>query len=118
MIAVRDELKKELVRLEKLRVLQPVDVPTNWVSALVMARKKDGRIRMCIGPKHLNQALKRNMFYHRNGFWQLVELDEERCYNLWWDALGRIQVVEDAVWYCTSSIRRNSKEDWMRHCLD
>ena len=34
--------------------------PSEWISALLVVTKPDGRIRICIDPKPLNKALKRN----------------------------------------------------------
>ena len=36
--------------------------PTDWVSGLVLAEKKDGSPRVCIDPKLLNKALKRPVY--------------------------------------------------------
>ena len=44
---------------EKLGVIEPIQEPTAWVSHMVPARKKDGSIRLCIDPVHLNNALLR-----------------------------------------------------------
>jgi hypothetical protein len=78
----------------KLRsAIQPVDVPTNWVLALLVTRKKDGRIRVCkplrnhyllptvedVLPK-LSKAKFLSVLDAGNGFWQ-VELDEESGYT-------------------------------------
>lgn len=61
-LAVKEKLKTELSRLEKLGVIKAVDVPTDWISAMVVTMKKDGRIRVCVDPKPLNRALKRNHY--------------------------------------------------------
>ena len=61
-IAVKDKLKAELDRLVKLEVITPVDSPTEWISATVAVVKKDGNIRLCIDPKPLHKALKRNHY--------------------------------------------------------
>lgn len=52
----------ELSRLENLGVIIEVGVPTDWILAMVVTMKQDGRIRVCIDPKPLNQDLKRNHF--------------------------------------------------------
>ena len=96
-IAVQEKVMDELERLEKLDVVTKVDTPTEWISSLVVATKNNGQIRLCIDPKPLNKALRRNdypmptvddvlpllqdakYFTHldaRNGFWH-VELDEQ-----------------------------------------
>ena len=49
----------ELKNMEKLGVIEPIQEPTAWVSHMVPARKKDGSIRLCIDPVHLNKALLR-----------------------------------------------------------
>lgn len=46
----------------KLGVLAQVEEPTPWVSSLAVATKKSGALRICIDPKHLNAALKREAY--------------------------------------------------------
>ena len=57
--AVKPKLKAELQRLTDLNVLEPVDEPTDWVSNMVVATKPSGDLRICLDPKQLNKALKR-----------------------------------------------------------
>ena len=99
-IAVRGQLKEELDRLSAMGIIEPVDVPTDWISSMVVTTKRNGKLRLCIGPKPLNQALKRNHYSlsstddllpdrakakvfsvadAKNGFWH-VELDTESSY--------------------------------------
>ena len=73
-----------------------VTSPTPWVSSMVVMRKSNGNLRLCIDPKDLNQALKRShypiptidevlpeiirarmssTFDAGNGFWH-IELDD------------------------------------------
>ena len=99
-IALKSKLKGELSRLKSMGVIKPVDTPTEWVSALVVAPKRDGNIRLCIDPKPLNEALMRNQYptptieyilpeLHqacvfsivdaKDGFWH-IELDDDSSY--------------------------------------
>ena len=94
--AVRDQLKEELARLEQLGVIIRQDEPTDWVSPIVVARKKNGQLRICIDRQDLNRYLRRQphpvptveellpevrnarVFSKcdvRNGFWH-IRLDE------------------------------------------
>lgn len=59
---VRQQFKLELRRLEKLKVITPVDEPTERVSQIVVAMKKFGALRVCIDPKLQNEALKRERY--------------------------------------------------------
>lgn len=61
-LGIKDKLKQELDRLEQLEIIKPVNTPTDWISGIVVATKSNGRIRLCIDPRPLNQALKRNHY--------------------------------------------------------
>ncbi|KAL9978780.1 hypothetical protein ACROYT_G016336 [Oculina patagonica] len=96
-LAMEESVKKELDRMVKIRAIVPVSEPTEWVSQMVAAKKKDGSIRICIDPRDLNKALKRphhpmrtvedvasrmpnatvfSTLDARSGFWQ-IKLDYE-----------------------------------------
>ena len=40
-------------------MIEPVDFPTDWVSAIVVTLKPNGKIRLCLDPRPLNKVLKR-----------------------------------------------------------
>jgi hypothetical protein len=52
-------LKLALEDLEQSGVIAPVDKPTDWVHNLVITEKKNGSLRICLDPKPLNLAIKR-----------------------------------------------------------
>ena len=56
---MRAKLEDELKRLTDPRLISLVDKPTDWVSNLVIATKKSGDQRICIDPKQVNKALRR-----------------------------------------------------------
>ena len=60
--ALKDDLKKELNRYVGQEILAPVEEPTPWVSSLAVATKKSYAPRVCINPRPLNEALKRETF--------------------------------------------------------
>ena len=68
-VALKDKLKVELEKLVKRKVIEPVSESTPWVSALALVVKKNGNLRICIDPRPLNKALKREYF-------QLPTLDD------------------------------------------
>ena len=61
-LALKSKLKDQLDRLEALGVITKVTKPTDWVSNLVVAEKPNDKLRVCIDPQHLNQALKRSHY--------------------------------------------------------
>lgn len=81
----------------KTGVLCKVDQPTDWVNNLVVIEKRNGSLRLCLDPKDLNKAIKREHYRIptiqevsselagkkvfstldlKDGYWQ-VELHEE-----------------------------------------
>lgn len=57
-----DKLKRELESLERKNIIKKVEEPTEWVNSLVLTSKKNGKLRLCIDPKKLNNALMRPHF--------------------------------------------------------
>ena len=61
-VALKIQLKEELERLEDLGILARVTEPTPWVSSMVLVRKPNGKLRICIDPKDINKILKRSHY--------------------------------------------------------
>ena len=60
--AVKMDVKAELDKLVKDGIISTVSEPTEWVSAMVVVKKPTKGIRICIDPKPLNKAIKRNHY--------------------------------------------------------
>ena len=96
-ISMRDKVKDELSRMEREGIIKKVTKPTSWVNSMVVVTKPNGSIRICIDPRDLNKAVKRQHYplltvdevvsrmpnakvFSKidctSGFWQL-ELDNE-----------------------------------------
>ena len=95
--AMKGRIKEELDRMEQLGVIEKQEGPTDWVSSMVVVEKPDKSLRICMDPKDLNKAVKREHFVMptveeitaeldgaefftkldaQSGFWQ-IPLDEE-----------------------------------------
>ena len=59
--ARRKPLKQELLRMEKLGVIQRIEEPTDWCAPCIVVPKKNGKIRVCIDFTRLNEAVKREL---------------------------------------------------------
>ncbi|CAH1252634.1 RTL1 [Branchiostoma lanceolatum] len=96
-VSIKEQLKRALDDMTEEGVIEPVTTPTPWVSSLVTVSKPSGKLRICIDPRDLNEALKRSHYPAptiddltpelrkakvfsvldaKNGYWQVV-LDEE-----------------------------------------
>ena len=60
--ALRERVKAELDDMEKRRVIRKVEEPTNWFNSMAIVEKPDGSLRICLDPRHLNKAIKREYF--------------------------------------------------------
>ena len=95
--SLKDRLQKAIEANVKSGVLVKVDQPTDWVHNLVVVEKKNGSLRLCLDPRALNDAIKREHYRIptiqeiasdlagkkvfstldlKDGYWQ-VELDEQ-----------------------------------------
>ena len=61
-ITMRDKVKDELSRMVKEGIIKKVKKPTSWVNSMVVVTKPNGSIRICIDPRDLNKAVKRQHF--------------------------------------------------------
>ena len=59
---LQKELKKELKKMEEQGIITKIDEPTDWVNSLVIVKKKNGSLRVCLDPRDLNRAIKRQHF--------------------------------------------------------
>ncbi len=64
-----DPLQKELSRMEEMGVIRKVEEPTDWCHPIVLVKKDNGSIRLCLDLTRLNSAVKRE-------FYQLESVDE------------------------------------------
>lgn len=109
-IALKDDIRKELQRMEHMGVIEAVHEATEWVSSMVAVKKKNGDVRICIDPRDLNKALRRphhpmktieevisdipgaTMFSTidaKSGFWQIPLSPESKQYTTFNTPFGR-----------------------------
>ena len=48
--------------MEKLGVVEHVHEPTDWVNSMVTIVKPNGKLRICIDPRDLNRAIRREHY--------------------------------------------------------
>lgn len=60
--SLMDRVKLQIEKMEKDEIIEKVDHPTEWVSPLVIARKPNNDIRLCLDTRDLNNYIKREHF--------------------------------------------------------
>ena len=61
-VALKGKYKEAFDRLVSVGVLEKVQEPTKWVSSAVVTAKPNGKARVCINPRPLNEALSRSLY--------------------------------------------------------
>jgi len=61
-LALQPRLKTALDDMEEKGVISKCNVSTDWVSSLLIVEKKNGSLRLCLDPRDLNKAVKREHF--------------------------------------------------------
>ncbi|KAJ3666182.1 hypothetical protein Zmor_001635 [Zophobas morio] len=61
-LSLQPKLKHTLKKLEEQEIIEKVDYPTDWVNSMVIVEKKTGDLRLCLDPRDLNRAIKREHF--------------------------------------------------------
>ncbi|KAJ8369479.1 hypothetical protein SKAU_G00095070 [Synaphobranchus kaupii] len=111
-VTMMKPLKDELQDLQRRGIITPVEC-RDWISGMVVIQKQNGKVRVCIDPRPLNNALKRSHFPLptiedilpdlskakvftvcdvKSGFWH-VKLEEESSYLT---TFSTPQIAEDA----------------------
>jgi len=61
-LALQPKIKQLLDQMVENGVVIQRDLPTDWVSSLVVVQKSSGQLRICLDPRDLNRAIKREHF--------------------------------------------------------
>jgi len=110
---LKDCLKKELDRMIMLGVIKKVNESTDWVNSMVITKKKNGELRICMDPKDLNESIKREHYQiptceeiisEMSGASYLTTLDASQ--GFW-----QLKLDESSTRYCTFNT------PFGRHCF-
>ena len=89
-LALRDKIDIELGKMLKLGIIVPVSEPIERVNQLVITEKSNGKHRICLDPRDLNEAILREqyemptaeqLFSEMSGAKFITKLD---CCNSYW----------------------------------
>lgn len=58
-LPLMDKLKEAVDDLVSQKILEKVEGPSDWVNPLVIVKKPNNQLRLCMDPKYLNLAIKR-----------------------------------------------------------
>lgn len=59
---IYDKLESELKNIVNMKVIEKVNVLTSWVNSIAIVMKKNNKLRICLDPRNLNEAIKRSHY--------------------------------------------------------
>ncbi|UYV75188.1 K02A2.6-like, partial [Cordylochernes scorpioides] len=60
--SIREKVKAELERMEKLDIIEKVEEPSEWTHPIVVVQKPSGDVRICMDPRELNKYIQRERY--------------------------------------------------------
>ena len=115
--SLKDKLKQTIDKHMQSGVLVKVDEPTDWVHNLIIVEKPNGFLRLCLDPRNLNPAVKREHYRIptiqeisselsgkrifstldlKDGYWQIALDDQSSALCIF--TLWEIPFYKDAIW--------------------
>ena len=112
-VTLHKEVKAKIEELEKKNIIKKETNPTDWISSMVVVAKP-GKIRICLDPKDLNQAVKRPKYQMptleemlprlnkakvfttldaKDGFYQIALDEESSKLTTFWTPFGRYRYL-------------------------
>ena len=114
-IALQYKLKEQLDDLVKSKVITPVTEPTEWCSQIFIQTTKNGNLRICIDPRPLNEALRREWYPLPTIQDVLPELSHAKVFSKedlshgYWHCK-----LDEASSYLTTFIAPHGRYRWLR----
>ena len=102
-LAIHDRLKQKLNDMEAAGVIRKTTKPTDWVNSLVIVEKKDNSLRLCLDPKDLNQAIKREHFMIPTGADVVSQMAGKKMFTVLdqKDSYWQVALTEASADLCT-----------------
>ena len=81
-LGMQSAYKAESDRLVKEGIITEVHDDTEWINSVAPVMKEDSSLRLCLDPKDLNKAIKRNQWYTRTLDDILPELAQSKYFTI------------------------------------
>ena len=101
--AKKQTLQATLASLQDRGIIVDVDGPTEWVHNLVVTEKKNGRMRLCLDPRPLNKAIRREHYRLPTPEDVQTQLSGKRIFTVvdMRDAFWHVKLSDESSYLCT-----------------
>ena len=100
---LKDKVKYELNRMEARGIITKVEQPTKWVNPMVVVKKPNGDVRICLDPVDLNKVIQREHYPLKTVEEVAANLGNANIFSTL-DATSRfyqIKLTEESTWLTT-----------------
>lgn len=100
---LKDKVKQELERMEQMNIITKVEEPTTWVNPIVVVKKPNGKVRICLDPRELNKAILREHYLLKTVEEVAATLKDATVFTTLDAASGfyQIKLKEESTWLTT-----------------
>ena len=97
------KVKAELEKMEEMKIISKVDKPTKWVNSIVIVTKPSGDVRICLDPRNLNKAIRREHYPMKTAEDIAANLKSARIFSKLDASSGfyQIKLAEESTWLTT-----------------
>jgi len=102
-LSLQSRLKSALDDMEQKGVIRKCDAPTDWVSSFFVVEKKNGSLHLCLDPRDLNCAVKREHFAMPTCEDVIIRLHGKKVFSIidMKDGFWRVKLDEPSSKLCT-----------------
>jgi len=80
-LPLQEAVNAELQRMQDEGVISPVTRPTDWCSGMVVVRKKNGKVRICVDYTRLNRSVRREHHVMPTTYTNLAKLGNAKLFS-------------------------------------
>ncbi|UYV61251.1 hypothetical protein LAZ67_1004109 [Cordylochernes scorpioides] len=99
--SIREKVRAELERMEKLDIIEKVEEPSEWTHPIVVVQKPSGDVRICMDPRELNKYVQRERYILptvETIFSELKEKFIRTNYRIMEEYMVKLQEEDKLIW--------------------
>ena len=116
---MKNKVMDYLSRLKRMRVIEKVSEPTEWVNSLVLIEKPNKKVRLCLDPRNLNKSILREHYPMKTVVEVAEKVENAKVYSILCASYGywHIKLSIDSQKYTTFNTPFRRYKYFLKDCL-
>ena len=100
---LKDKVRAELCQMEEMGIITKVEQPTKWVNPIVVIRKPNGNVRICLDPVDVKKAVRREHYTLKTVEEVAASMSEANVFSTLDATSGfyQLKLAEESTWLTT-----------------